>query len=360
MSLHLVGGFLGSGKTTAIITAAKRLLAAGRRVGVVTNDQGKYLVDTLFFQQANVPAVEVTGGCFCCNYEDLETRLNQLQAAARPEVIFAESVGSCADIVATVVKPLLKLRHAQAELTSFSVFVDARLLRLWLQGEELPFSENIVYIFEKQLEEAGLVVINKADLLPDTAAQETAALLRERFPGKNCLLQNSLQEAQVTRWLEYLETREALPAPVSLKMDYSRYGDGEAQLAWLDEKVALQFAEGQGRAVVMEWIERMLGEIEQQRLHIGHLKLLLQVNGHWVKLSFVSLRDPGWREQLPALHGDRLAVLVNARIETSAVNLRRIVHGALEALQASGRVDIQAAEIVSFHPAFPQPRYRLG
>jgi len=98
MHLHIVGGFLGSGKTTAIIGAAKLLMAQGKRVGVVTNDQGKYLVDTAFFTRADVPTVEVTGGCFCCHYDDLDARLAQLQQMAQPDVIFAESVGSCADI----------------------------------------------------------------------------------------------------------------------------------------------------------------------------------------------------------------------------------------------------------------------
>ena len=100
MNLHLAGGFLGSGKTTAIIGAAKYLMAKGLRVGVVTNDQGKYLVDTSFMRFSNLPTVEVTGGCFCCNYDDLNQRLDELIAAAHPQVIFAESVGSCADIVA--------------------------------------------------------------------------------------------------------------------------------------------------------------------------------------------------------------------------------------------------------------------
>jgi len=108
--LHLIGGFLGSGKTTAIINAAKILMRRGMKVGVVTNDQGKYLVDTAFFKLSDVPAVEVTGGCFCCNYHDLEEQIRTLENQVKPHVIFAESVGSCADLVATVVKPLLQLR----------------------------------------------------------------------------------------------------------------------------------------------------------------------------------------------------------------------------------------------------------
>ena len=42
MQLHIVGGFLGSGKTTAIIAIAHQLIAQGNKVGVVTNDQGNY------------------------------------------------------------------------------------------------------------------------------------------------------------------------------------------------------------------------------------------------------------------------------------------------------------------------------
>ena len=52
MDMHLVGGFLGSGKTTSIINAAKVLIAQGKKVGVVTNDKGKHLVDTAFFNSA--------------------------------------------------------------------------------------------------------------------------------------------------------------------------------------------------------------------------------------------------------------------------------------------------------------------
>jgi G3E family GTPase len=49
MKLHLVGGFLGSGKTTAIGGAARELVRRGVSVGVVTNDQGGLLVDTAAF-----------------------------------------------------------------------------------------------------------------------------------------------------------------------------------------------------------------------------------------------------------------------------------------------------------------------
>ena len=42
----MIGGFLGAGKTTAVGKLAQYLSDQGRRVGLITNDQGSHLVDT--------------------------------------------------------------------------------------------------------------------------------------------------------------------------------------------------------------------------------------------------------------------------------------------------------------------------
>ena len=36
----MIGGFLGAGKTTAVAELAQRLSDEGKRVGLITNDQG--------------------------------------------------------------------------------------------------------------------------------------------------------------------------------------------------------------------------------------------------------------------------------------------------------------------------------
>ena len=111
MRVHFVGGFLGSGKTTAIVNACRVLRDHGLRSGVVTNDQGRLQVDALFARSAGLPAVEVSDGCFCCRYDDFDERIAGLVERERPDHIFAESVGSCADIVATVLKPFAVFRE---------------------------------------------------------------------------------------------------------------------------------------------------------------------------------------------------------------------------------------------------------
>jgi Ni2+-binding GTPase involved in maturation of urease and hydrogenase len=365
LDLHIVGGFLGSGKTTAIVGAAKYLMSQGKRVGVVTNDQGKYLVDTAFFQAAAVPAVEVTGGCFCCNYEDLEDQLARLRASVTPDVIFAESVGSCADIVATVVKPLLELRVNDEHVdTTFSVFADARLLRRRLLDQPMPFSDEVVYLFDKQIEEAAVLIINKRDLLSAADAAEVRALAETRFPDKWVRLQNSLNPQEVEAWALALEagghaTAYATPA-TSLDIDYARYGAGEARLAWLDEMLTFNVPSADGRAVVIRFMDTLITRLRREEVAVGHLKFLVSGGQESAKVSFPTLIAEDWEQEVPVLSGSEIQVLVNARAEIPAARLRDLVADAAETTTTEAGATYEASHISSFHPAFPKPTHRIG
>jgi Ni2+-binding GTPase involved in maturation of urease and hydrogenase len=360
VKLHIIAGFLGSGKTTAILGAARHLMAQGQRVGVVTNDQGKYLVDTAFFRMADVPAVEVTNGCFCCHYDDLEERLSQLQAGAQPDVIFAESVGSCADIVATVVRPLLELRQAADRETTYSTFADARLLLRRLRGQPLPFSEDVIYIFDQQIAEAALLVINKIDLLNDADLVDVLTLARAAYPDKALLPQDSRDQDYIAQWLARLAVTPAQAPEVSLVMDYDRYGAGEARLAWLDERLELSVPSGQGRAVALRLLEGLNAAIRGAGWAIGHAKFVIEAGGAQAKISFPTLEEPGWQAEVPELPGEAFSLLVNARVEAEAEALSALVRqAAARALAGTGAV-LRVASEEAFHPGYPTPTHRMG
>ncbi len=200
---------MGSGKTTAIIEAARLLMDNGQRVGIITNEQGKHLVDTAFLHASGIPALEVTGGCICCHLDDFEDRIEEITAKFNPQVLFAESVGSCTDLVATVIKPLSDYRKTSAHPASLSVFTDSRLLLRYLRGQELPFSDGVIYIFEKQIEETSLLIANKIDLLSERMQHDLLQLAEQRYPDKSIRPQNSLDTAQVAEWLALIQSANA-------------------------------------------------------------------------------------------------------------------------------------------------------
>jgi Ni2+-binding GTPase involved in maturation of urease and hydrogenase len=348
MRIHLVGGFLGAGKTTAIIQAAHRLIAQDVKVGVVTNDKGKHLVDTAFFRSAALPTAEVAGGCFRCNFDELEKRINQLKEEARPEVIFAESVGSCADMAATVLEPLLRLQDDQVDPTSFSVFTDARLLRMWLLGVELPFSDEVQYIFEKQIEEAGLLVINKMDLLSAEKLLEVEQLAAERFPDKDLMLQDSTLADGGQGWLDWLNSTTGVTALPDTEIDYDRYDAGGRQLAWLDEQITI-WADDALAAVKM-MIATLVKDLREEEVPVGHLKFFLSWEDGDCKISFPTLEEAGWQNQLDGEAVGKIEMLVNGRIQAAPAKLNRMIAAALDMMAKQPAVLFEREENAYFRP----------
>src|SRR5437588_12739384 len=117
----MIGGFLGAGKTTTLARLARHYLSRGRRIGLVTNDQAQDLVDTNSLRVQGFPVEEVPGACFCCRFNDLVDRAQQLQDAERPDVILAEPVGSCTDLVATVMQPLKDIYRQRFQVAPYAV-----------------------------------------------------------------------------------------------------------------------------------------------------------------------------------------------------------------------------------------------
>jgi Ni2+-binding GTPase involved in maturation of urease and hydrogenase len=360
MDLHLVGGFLGSGKTTAIAAAANQLLLRGRSVGVVTNDQGQILVDTEFLRSRGLPTVQVAGSCFCCNFNELVAKLDELSARTRPDVVFAESVGSCADMVGTILRPLLEFQRDRVTVTSFSVFVDVRLLLLHLTNQPLPFSHDIQYVFAMQLEEASLLVLNHCDEVPAAEARLAASMARRRFPGRAVRLQNSLDPDSVAGWLDLI-TSGTVPLPAeSPDIDYQRYGAGEAELAWLDERVALRFPEGRGRAVVVQLLEGIVDALRREQIPLGHLKCVVEAGSGVTKISFIAFESDAWRAQVAELPGTSAMLLLNLRAEAEASRLRTLVAAAVQQAGADGQAACIESDVSAFHPGFPKPTHRLA
>src|SRR5579885_2983821 len=180
----MVGGFLGAGKTTTLARLARHYMGRGQRVGLVTNDQAQDLVDTNSLRAQGFPVEEVPGACFCCKFDELMGRVGRLEANERPDVILAEPVGSCTDLVATVVQPLKDLYGARFQVAPYAVlFKPSHGLRILRNEAGAGFSPKAAYIFSKQLEEADAILINRIDELPPAAVDELAELAERRYPG---------------------------------------------------------------------------------------------------------------------------------------------------------------------------------
>lgn len=329
MKLHIVGGFLGSGKTTAIKNAAKVLTAKDQKVGIITNDQGGYPEDTSFVNANYSPADEVINGCFSSNFDSLSDKIASLNQDLQPDYIFAESVGSCTDLVATVLKPLMIFNKSIFESVTLSIFVDVRLLISYLKGDKLLFGDDVTYIFGKQIEEADLLIINKIDLLGEADFPTLKRLVDNKLKDKIMIIsQNSFNPQNIDNWLN---TINSLPSRKreSLVINYQSYGKGEADLTWLDEEISFTSSKTKAGEFAIRFIESVMMDIKQKQIPIGHIKFML-VNGEQAqKISFTAIYDEDWKKNLLPVSSNLVKLMMNARIESTQDMIRTIIQNGI-------------------------------
>lgn len=356
MKLFLLGGFLGSGKTTAIQQACEVLLNRGIRAGVITNDQGMQLVDSAFMKGHQIPGREVVKGCFCCNYEQLAEGIRSLQAVEKPDLLFAESVGSCADIVATVIRPLLRF-HPDLEIV-YTVFADATHLLKTAVGSPIFPDDDVNYIYEKQLEEADILIVNKKDLLSGDQIMMLEELTGRHFGDKTILFQNSLQQSDIDRWLKLQETFH-IGVRKSPGIDYDKYAAGEAKLAWLDGEAEIFSENSNALEIATVLINNIYKHIRQLGLPVGHLKFLMQAGEWQKKISFTSLNEPYLKQSASLRHRDRISLMINARVQTRPAILEAILGEAFNEIMQKQPCIITPVNISVFQPGYPKPTYRI-
>src|SRR5687768_5499631 len=239
----MIGGFLGAGKTTTIARLARHYQSQGKKVGIVTNDQATDLVDTNSLRAQGFDVGEVPGACFCCNFNKLTETVGQLQESARPDIVLAEPVGSCTDLVATVVRPLQQLYGGTFDVAPYAVLLKpshgSRIHRNQAKG---GFSPQAAYIFTKQLEEADLIVINRIDELSPAEADDLTALLADRYPGTPVLRMSAKTGAGFEALVELLDQRGQFGRRV-MDVDYDTSAIGEADLGWLNSSLEVAAAQ---------------------------------------------------------------------------------------------------------------------
>jgi G3E family GTPase len=438
--LILVGGFLGAGKTTLLARAAAALARQGHRVGLITNDQAANLVDSAILsatvglsdraaedtagQASRGTAVqEVAGGCFCCRFGNLISALKDLMSTIEPDIIFGEPVGSCTDLSATVLQPLKALYGELFRIAPFSVLVDPTRLRESLghggergegrgandecrmtndeskpNAESMPNAEcrdasshssfvirhsslPLLHIFRTQLEEADLILLNKADTLTAAELGELKALIAERVPETPVLAASALRGDGVEAWLDWVLGDR--PAGQHLaRVDYDIYADGEAELGWLNASIRLQ---AQGGADWRGFCARLLGRLRDEcraaSAEIAHIKLVLTAAGSQIVANLT--RTDGEPSILPLAPTLRVLpkvaagaadessprgsvgasaeaeLVVNARVRIAPERLRALFARALE-VAGGETVRATVLSLESFAPARPRPTHRYG
>ncbi len=183
----LLGGYLGSGKTTAI---NEILRVADRPVAILVNDVGSVNVDAKLIRRRGRTTIEFTDGCVCCSLSDglgmAFDRLRLLESP--PDHVILELSG-----VAEPARVVPWTSSAGFRLDGVVVLVDA---------EQFPMQHDHDVVgptVQRQVASADLVVLSKLDLATPAEADRTRSLVAALAPTVPIMTSDHLGAAGVLR-----------------------------------------------------------------------------------------------------------------------------------------------------------------
>jgi hypothetical protein len=256
-----------------------------------------------------------------------------------PDVIFTEPVGSCTDISATVLGPL-KEDFDHYRVAPFTVLVDPARSAALLKDDADP---DLAFLFEKQLQEADVICMSKADLYPDAPG----------IPGVEVRRISAVTGQGVGEWLHEILHGTIESGKTILDIDYTRYAEAEAALAWLNLSFVFEPTTAIAPAsVVGPFLDGLDQALTAAGIPIVHLKVFCNSGAGWLKAAIcANEEEPKVDGQLDASPANRHELLVNLRAKGDPDLVRRIVAGQLRELDGAA----SNIRIDCFSPAPPKP-----
>ena len=159
MNLIIFGGFLGSGKTSFILSLAHFLVEKQGKckseVVIIENEIGETGIDDKVFKSEGFNVKELFSGCICCQLTaDLTLTLNELAKTLNPAWVILEATGLA--YPSKILDTLHKYSEGLESISTVTI-VDAE------RWEEL--SEVMPILIETQVRDGEIVIINKIDLI---------------------------------------------------------------------------------------------------------------------------------------------------------------------------------------------------
>lgn len=222
ISIDLITGFLGSGKTTFIKKYAKYLIDQGKNIGILENDFGAVNVDAMLLQDIlgeNCTLEMVAGGCDAdCHRRRFKTKLIAMGMCGYDRVLVEPSGIFDMDEFFDVLHedPL----DRWYEIGSVITVIDART--------DTTLSESSRFLLASQAAQAGTILYSHVQETQNCVLSTTKQYVADLMESLRC-------SAPSGQFILQKDWDKLLPADFENIM-HSGYHSADYRKMWLDEK----------------------------------------------------------------------------------------------------------------------------
>ncbi len=175
MKILLLSGFLGSGKTSALLQLASYLVRGSGREGtsvmIIENEIGEVGVDDKVLKAQGLRVKELFAGCACCSGgADLLSDIRTIRDSVGPDWIVIEATG--------VAYPRQIRENVEA-----CFHIPVKILALADAKRWKRLHAYMAELIEGQVENADCILLNKVDLVDKAEADAIEEELRRYNPA---------------------------------------------------------------------------------------------------------------------------------------------------------------------------------
>ncbi len=202
MNVLIIGGFLGSGKTSLLLQLAgflTRQSESGKAsLVIIENEVGETSIDDKILKAEGREVRELFAGCICCTLTtDLTVALQEIQEKYSPQWVIIEATGMA--YPHKIRETLTTYGKGIASICSL-VVVDAE------RWEEL--AAVVTGLVEGQIAKADFIFLNKIDCLESRQVKEIEQYVRGLNPGAHFFRVSAHNGVDPQIWREVVGTND--------------------------------------------------------------------------------------------------------------------------------------------------------
>ncbi|SES98038.1 GTPase, G3E family [Methanococcoides vulcani] len=317
----IIGGFLGSGKTTTLLKLGKHLSETGHKIAIIVNEIGEIGLDGDTLSSTGIVTEELTSGCICCTLKiSMEYTLAKLSDDFHPDVIIIEPTGIA--FPRQIKEDIGLMKIDDLSFAPIVNIVDGTRF-----NTEIKQTPKFILT---QIEDAEILCINKVDIAEEEKVAEVRNFLEEINPEAE-VIEFSAKEVdeKFQRLIDLLagkskerESREAINS-----IEASEVSSYSGELIIKDCELEEQKAEKYATDVLTS-ISKQVKKLNPD--FVGHIKMAMEYPGILMKASITSSESIPHIEFFETKGKDCSVKFLSAVTNVEKEELVKIVEGTIK------------------------------
>lgn len=353
----VTSGFLGAGKTTAMIAFVRNINARGLgRGAVLANDLGaSNIVDAEFTAAAGVLTLPISGNCICYQHENLVDKLHQLETAGA-DVIFSDIPGCGIGALDNVYLQLEEKETGEFDLMPFMCIVDPERIKMIMpENADINLPEEMKFLLDAQMAEADVIVLNKIDTITEERADEIVSFIKNMYPEVPVFKMSALMGTGVSEVVDHILNSKAPVVHKEIGYGSDAFVAAENKMSWFNTRVYMQQREEKNldfNVVIDEIFEGIREGLKNNNSNVPHLKMFAADSQEeltdFFKASMTGIDyDVIYDRKLDRKYS-ALSLIINARCAADAEVMAEIVDDAIDAVSQKYNMKVRTFFMETF------------